>query len=150
MIDSDWFERFEDGAIMATPNKSPTPCAAAEVKYPCIGDARYEETKDGEFRLVCWNHVNIGVSGWKFTRTLDDPNLTTPVFPVRPPPQPRLAPTATSDPKRLQRMTSAITMGVPKSDFDFESTDEQAAWDILEVQVAEIKAAGYIVESQKE
>lgn len=57
---------------------------------------------------------------------------------------------ATSDPKRLQRMSSAITMGVSKSEFDFESTAEQTAWDILEVQIAEIKAAGYVVESQKE
>lgn len=59
-------------------------------------------------------------------------------------------PMATTDPARLQRITNAIVMKVPKEEFTFESDDEAVAWDIIKGQVESIQASGLIVDTQTE
>lgn len=51
------------------------------------------------------------------------------------------------DSKKMELMIQQITTGLPKSQTKLISTAEESeAWDTLEIQIAEIKAKGWIVD----
>ncbi len=51
----------------------------------------------------------------------------------------------TIDTKRLNKILVAVTTGASEDDLKSESDQERDSWDVLVIEVAEIKAKGYLI-----